>query len=183
MINLNNLVGDNVPGVRTVYFTEANNVFSIASNTDYLVSSDITLIGTAVWYTMGFAYDTARLRVNEQRSRIGSAFNVSLDGAIAKPTAAKMYSLNTLINRNFVLVVIDRNGLIKIIGDEENYLRLSLSESSGRSAGEANQVGVNFTGKILKKPQFYNGNIIVEPPPEGERGVGFDIIGATNIIA
>ena len=182
MINLNNPVGDNLPGVRTVYFTEANNVFSIASDTDYIVSDDITLIGGAIWYTMGFSYDTARLRVNERKNRIGSYFDIALEGAIPKPTQAKMYSLNTLKNRNFVLVVIDRNGLIKIIGDEENYMRLLWSESSGRSAGENNQIAIRFTGKVLKKPIFYNGTITIEPPDPTQRGVGFDIIGATNIV-
>lgn len=182
-INLQNQpVGDNVPGVRAVYFTDANNVYSISTDTDYVVSDDITLIGEAVWYRLGFIHQSGRLQINKRSNNIGNSFSVNVTGNIAKPTQPKMYSLNSLKNRNFVLFVIDRNGLIKIIGDEENYLRLTFGENSGSLASGSNQIAIQFTGNILKKPRFYNGTIATEPPDPSERGIGFDIIGVTNIV-
>lgn len=181
MINLQNSpVGDNMPGIREVYFTESENLFSLSTDNDYIIGNDILFKANAVWYRIGFGHESARLSENEVKSGRGSYFDISLSGTIPKVTREKMYSIFSLRNRNFMLAVVDQNGLIKIIGDEENYLRLNKTIVSGASGSDANQVNFQFTGKILKKARFYSGSIIVDPPTQ--QGIGFDVLGANNII-
>jgi hypothetical protein len=93
--------------------------------------------------------------INKKRSKIGTIYEVSINGQIPKTRIAVRNQLEELDNKKFVVILYDNNDNIRLFGDLKNPMRFDDdTDKRGRKASDINAYQFSFNGSFTYRP-FY----------------------------
>lgn len=155
---IEHLPGDNMPGIANAWLADVEDINVLPNPVNLEISTDITFSANG-WYVVDFIKQSGAYSEDEQETRQGQRFNISIRGNMAKDSPEKSQSFDYLRNRKLVFLIQDLNGIIRLFGNKEEYITLTGSFNSGASGSESNQLALELRGQTSKEAPFYTGVI------------------------
>lgn len=161
----------NIPGLRTVYFANREDVSDVAFEADGITVSAITMATEAKFYKYYFAKNTGSLVTTHVRSdeNGNNYYTTTINLQFNKMEAAKHVEIEALAEGNLIAVAVDNNGKAHLVGYDD-YLSSQGEEIATSGAGIDDRNGYTLTltateqkiGRILKDISIMD-QISVEP--------------------
>lgn len=155
--------GDNLGSLLKIQIARAADVASMQADVDGTVYGDITFnagTGFVEWY---LTTDTPRLFSEGQQSQEGEFKLNRVEFALPKDRADVKQLLTRMAADEFVLLIEDANGNIKLFGQPWAPVRFRYSHDTGSSGMEGNHYRCEFYYEGPENVFFYEGGIAAAP--------------------
>jgi hypothetical protein len=157
--------GDNLGSLLKIQIARAADVAGMQDAIDGTVYGDI-LFNTGTGFVEWFlTTDTPRLLSEGQQSQEGEFKINRVEFALPKDRTDIKQLLNRMVNDEFVLLIEDANGNIKLFGQPWAPVRFRYTHDSGASGTEGNHYRCEFFYEGADNVYFYDGAI--PAPPAG----------------
>lgn len=138
----------NMPGVAMLFAIPKKSFKRIRKNYS-LNKNYLELIYPDELIEIYFTEDTAEFKETGE----ANAYAVSFTGVIPKSNPINQEHINTLDAGLWMILFLDNNGYIRLMGDEENQLKFKYDETTGSGSGK-NQLSFTFSGNQTHKTLF-----------------------------
>lgn len=151
---------DSVGGIKKIYVTEHANLTAITSATG--VISAITMASTTQFFIYNLEKESAEWTETTTVSvENGTKFSEqSLTASITKMTAAKRNELKLLSQNRIAVIVLDRNGLYWLLGENNGMDLLTKEAKTGKAMGDMSGYTLTLNGKEENEAQTVSSSII-----------------------
>ncbi|MBW6490841.1 MAG: hypothetical protein K0B15_06550 [Lentimicrobium sp.] len=133
---------DNQGGNLLFFYIPVTDVVSIPISSGGSVLNDITLLQGAEWFLGYSTKDTLSLESEMITNEQGSYYQHAVKGFYPKPPPALIKYFDSIRHQKFILLVMDSNNRIRIIGSLAQPCSFTFSEITGSRAQDL--PGVNF---------------------------------------
>lgn len=157
----------NVPGVCWIFFFrwEDVQVWPKVDPQNGVINDQLVLKPDTILYALQVTDSGKFLRESEKFSSAGPFVDVQVAGRLVDDTTNNNLSIAAMRNHQFGLLVKERNGLIKLIGDKDSGADLEFDYNSGDGLN-ARKYSMQFAwespGRI---PIFLGGQVTVDGDP------------------
>ena len=155
MNNIKRNPGDNIGGHRMFLFIPVEDVESIPDAVNMVVSEDIELKTDKAWYYGLFTQDTHGYVEPMEENEAGPYYKKKLTGFISTVTKEMTALIEDFESRLFVLISLDNNGNLRLIGSLNEPMRVSIDETSQDNAAGRSGYSVMFRRDSTFKSYFY----------------------------
>jgi len=157
-------VSRNNGGINQFFFTDADTILKDPRprhglQATSLVVEEIPLIPNAFWYQAKVTKFTLRYRLRVRNTRHGVIYRHALEGALGKMRPESLEFFNQFRHRKWVVVYLDRNGLLVMVGSKKYPLEFEFSAETGRQVADLNGSDFEFAGESKYPSWFYHGNL------------------------
>lgn len=154
----------NLPGIECFFFVPATSVLrdplpGYDLKSDTLILKELPLKTGMAWYQATVSKHTLRYSGNSKLTASGREYKHTLSGVVAKVTAEVAATLRQFNEQPFVVIYLDRNGYLRLIGSKDYGLVFSFEEETGQGPGDRNQVSFQFSGYSKFPAYFYHGDL------------------------
>ena len=186
-MNIYGLLGDNLGGIAQIFFTEQKNLAQLPFTNDVLINTDLVL-KSGIWFLFEPTARTTKYAEKEKLGPHGYFYEQQLQGFRAKDSQPLASAYLALRGKKLVALYQDNNGIWKLVGDNENFLKLTHDLDTGAAPTERNGTDFTFTGESNQPACYYTGALPAEiqnPAENPDTGKGFVTIenGAGQIIS
>lgn len=137
---------------RKLYITTAAKVSAIASASAHVVSTDITMVSTMVFYAWNFSKEESSFESIQDENGM---WQTTVKIFIEKLASATSNILNGMNGDNYIAIPVDRNGNKRLVGDINNGCTVRVKEQTTPKNGYE----VTITWSSPQSPYFYTGAI------------------------
>lgn len=124
-----------------------------------IIDDEIQLVPGAILYTIEATDKGRSFEEVQKRSAAGAYMDISVNGIIGGNTTNNTLIASAMMHERFVVIVKDRNGEYRLIGNEDSGAKFSYSYSSGdRDASRL--VNIGFTWQHPLPAPIYQGVVI-----------------------
>lgn len=139
---------------RKLFITTADKVTAIAAATAHVVSTDITMVSTMLFYEWWFSKEESSFESAQDENGL---WQTTVKIFIEKMEAAKSAVLNGMNGDNYIAIPVDKNGNKRIVGDKNNGCTVRVKSMTTPKNGYE----VTITWSSALEPYFYTGAIAV----------------------
>jgi len=137
---------------RKLYITTAAKVDAIAAATAHVISTDITMESTMVFYAWSFSKEESSYESTQDENGM---WQTSVKIFIEKLASATTNILVGMNGDNYIAIVVDRNGSKRLVGDINNGCTVRVKEMTTPKNGY--EVTITWSSPLA--PYFYTGAI------------------------
>ena len=156
MNDINKFTDDNLGGVMLFKFIPIEDVQEIPGAVNYFINTAVVLKTTCRWYEFYGTTGTIELAEDSVETDAGTYYKKSLKAISPKIRTELDALFNEMKNRQFILDVIDNNGIRKIIGSLAEPLKFKEKSSTKNEASQRNEYAIEFFGEGVEKSFTYN---------------------------
>ncbi|MDJ1472854.1 hypothetical protein [Xanthocytophaga flava] len=170
MKNINQLPGDNLGGVESFFYADADEIEYIGAPINGVISPDIIMKSGKVFYSFRPSQGTLGFKEQQNDTKAGPIFTQELKGYVPRDSADLQSALLDLYGRRLVVIYRDNNGLLKLVGDKDFYLTFEADLDTGTNPTNRNGISFTLKGTSPKAAPFYGGSFtvsesgIISPP-------------------
>jgi hypothetical protein len=146
---------DNQGGNLQFYYLPVNNVSLIPRAVNGTVLSEISLKDIANWFLGYSTNDLLSFESQLVSNEHGSYYENTVKGFYPKPSATFIEYLYDVRHRKFILLVMDSNGRLRIVGSVEQPCTLTFVEKTGTRAQDLPGVSFEFRCENYNPCYFY----------------------------
>lgn len=145
--------GPNAPQLkRALFITTLAKVATIPAAAEHLVSGDIEMVATMLFYKWNFSKEESSFESVQDENGM---WNTTVKIFIEKMEAAKSNVLNGMNGDNYLAVPADNNGSQRLVGELDNGCTVRVKEQTNPKNGYE----VTITWQSAHSPYFYTGDI------------------------
>lgn len=154
---------ENMGGTLFFYFIEIDKILTIPRQ--YLGKIGLISLKNGNEFESGYAVPgSLELTIDQPPSDQGTVYDIVLSGDYPKPGAQMLAKLNDMLNRKYLVLCKDANGVTRVCGSLQEPLKFSYSEKTGKQASEKAMINFKFTGRSIKPPWHYSVDISAPAP-------------------
>lgn len=147
---------DNMGGNQRFLFIPITDIEILYLAVNQIVSTPPELKTDCSFFKGYASYKTLLFEEKQEQSAAGSYFNQKLSGFYPKinPTAIALFS--EMQNQYFIVIVLDNNGQLRMVGNLEQPLKMRYSLSTGSNPATRNGVEYEFAGQSQFPAPFFS---------------------------
>lgn len=162
MRHIGSITGQNMGGVKAVYFTDQSNIISFPDVVGLRLVGDVILKENTFWYRLSPTVDTCEFKEPWKDEFDGGAYYPELKLTKANNKIDITEALWALVGRRLVFIILYNNGLSRLAGDQEYFLKLENESTSGASPRQRPDESITLKGESTHPAYFYTGSFNVE---------------------
>ncbi|MGV3540689.1 MAG: hypothetical protein ACO1OQ_12825 [Rufibacter sp.] len=173
MDHINPITGYNMGGVKALFFTDQENILSFPDISGLQLLGEITLKPNTYWYRLTPTPDTCEFKELWKEEFDGLAYYPEIKLQKGNNSAAITTTLWEMHGRRLVFIIFYGNGMRRVAGNQDYFLKLANESSSETSPRQRPGESLSFKGENSHPALFYSGPIVLaEETVPGNGGTG-----------
>ena len=142
-------INRNNAGLRQLYYTAADDLLRdpLLLPGEWTYPEPVDLAAGAAWHKVAFTRFTASLSEKKNIRRQGVLYDLEISAKLAMDSPDIAYAVNQVRTRRVVLLILDLNGHVRLIGRKRFGLTLTDERVLGQSPEELNHIALMFSGE------------------------------------
>jgi len=158
--------GQNLGGINYFMVIPKTDVQSIPVINRLKMFSQLTLLPGKTWYTIFSTLETASFKEESVDTPHGTYYKWEIRGLVPKDQRGLAEMFWTMDNQEYLVRVLDHNGVWRLLGDLSSGLSLKMTHDTAAQASGRNQREIVLTGES-SHPAYYFDVSVSSPSGSG----------------